>query len=116
MRCSSWCSKQTEMNSVPGHARRQSKGHRMRITKFSAIMPLVAGIAITAAPVDAQSQSTQASGPAEAPRDAAVTIDFAKTRGPFLHPERYNNIGRWGNNTAQRDADVGFFNEQGLHG
>lgn len=48
--------------------------------------------------------------------DATVAVDFGKSRGLFLHPERYNNIGRWGNSTAERDADVEFFNEQGLHG
>lgn len=67
----------------------------------------------------AQAQQAPTVPPASVPlqlRDAAVTIDFSKSRGPFLHPERYNNIGRWGNNTALRDSDVEFLNEQGLHG
>lgn len=47
---------------------------------------------------------------------ATVTVDFAKLRGPFLHPERFNNISRARTFPEQRDADVRFFNEQGLHG
>src|SRR6056300_414022 len=47
---------------------------------------------------------------------ATVTVDFNASRGDFLHPERYNNWSRWTSWTAQRDADVRFMNEQGLHG
>jgi hypothetical protein len=50
-------------------------------------------------------------------REAAiVTVDFNESRGDFLHPERYNNFSRWTSWTAQRDADIRFLNEQGLHG
>ncbi|GGC09584.1 hypothetical protein GCM10011494_30320 [Novosphingobium endophyticum] len=49
-------------------------------------------------------------------RSATVSVDFASSRGDFLHPERYNNFSRWSSWAAQRDADVGFLNEQGLHG
>ena len=55
--------------------------------------------------------------PASTPvRPATVTVDFDQSRGDFLHPERYNNFSRWTSWTAQRDADVRFLNEQGLHG
>ena len=47
---------------------------------------------------------------------AHVTIDFAKSRDAFLHPERYNNFSRARTFPEQRDADVQFLNEQGLHG
>ncbi|MCY4425606.1 MAG: glycosyl hydrolase [Halieaceae bacterium] len=47
---------------------------------------------------------------------ATVTVDFNESRGDFLHPERYNNFTRWNRWQPQRDADIRFFNEQGLHG
>jgi hypothetical protein len=47
---------------------------------------------------------------------ATVTVDFNQSRGRFRQPERYNNFSRATNWTAQRDADVRFLNEQGLHG
>ena len=47
---------------------------------------------------------------------ATVTVDFNASRGKFLHPERYNNFSRWSSWHQQRDADVRFLNEQGLHG
>lgn len=49
-------------------------------------------------------------------RSATVTVDFHTSRGVFLHPERYNNLSRARNFADERDADVQFFNEQGLHG
>jgi hypothetical protein len=57
-----------------------------------------------------------AAAPAPTARPATVTVDFDQSRGDFLHPERYNNWSRWTSWTAQRDADVRFLNEQGLHG
>lgn len=66
-------------------------------------------------PLRAQAdESAPAASPAPAP--ATVWIDFRKSRGPFLHPERYNNLSRARTFPEQRDADVAFFNEQGLHG
>lgn len=47
---------------------------------------------------------------------ATVTVDFNKSRGAFVHPERYNNIGRARSWVPQRDADVQFYNDNGLHG
>lgn len=49
-------------------------------------------------------------------RSAGVSVDFGKSRGPLLRTERYNNLSRATNFIAQRDADVDFYNEQGLHG
>ena len=49
-------------------------------------------------------------------RTAVVTVDFAASRGPFMHPERFNNVSRPTSFAEPRDADVSFFNEQGLHG
>ncbi len=47
---------------------------------------------------------------------AVVTVDFAASRGAFMHPERFNNVSRPTSFPEPRDADVAFFNEQGLHG
>jgi hypothetical protein len=49
-------------------------------------------------------------------RATTVTVDFARSRGSFLHPERFNNLSRNNRWEEQRDADVAFLNEQGLHG
>jgi len=48
--------------------------------------------------------------------EATVSVDFEDSRGDFLHPERYNNFTRWTRWLPQRDADIRFLNEQGLHG
>lgn len=48
--------------------------------------------------------------------DAVVNVDCAKTLGDFLHVERYNNFESSNEFVEQRDADVKFFNESGLHG
>lgn len=47
---------------------------------------------------------------------AVVTIDFSKSRGAYLHPERFNNVSRARTFPDQRDADVAFLNANGLHG
>jgi hypothetical protein len=49
-------------------------------------------------------------------QSATVTVDFDQSRGEFVHPERYNNFTRWNRWQPQRDADIQFLNEQGLHG
>ena len=74
----------------------------------------VTGMLTAALGVAASAQ--QAMAPAPAMRDAVVTVDFGQARGPFLHPERYNNLSRATRWVEQRDADVQFFNENGLHG
>lgn len=81
----------------------------MTASMFRIAAPVVLMAALTAAPLVAQS-----SEPAVA--TATVTVDFGKSRGAFLHPERYNNLSRARTFPEQRDADVQFFNEQGLHG
>lgn len=53
---------------------------------------------------------------ASAEAEATVTVDFSQSRGKFLHPERYNNVSRPTSFAEPRDADVAFYNEQGLRG
>lgn len=47
---------------------------------------------------------------------ATVMIDFAKSRGTLLRAERYNNVSRPTTFEPQRNSDVAFYNEQGIHG
>jgi hypothetical protein len=49
-------------------------------------------------------------------RHARVTVDFDQSRGTLPRTERYNNLTRAFRYVEQRDEDVAFFNEQGLHG
>jgi hypothetical protein len=49
-------------------------------------------------------------------REAKVVVDFGKSRGQLVRTERYNNLTRAHRWVEQRDADVQFYNEQGLHG
>ena len=72
--------------------------------------PALAALTLSAGALTGYAQS---SPPAA---KATVTVDFNQSRGDFLHPERYNNFSRWTSWTAQRDADIRFLNEQGLHG
>jgi hypothetical protein len=58
----------------------------------------------------------QSGGSSAEAAPATVTVDFDKSRGTFVHPERYNNVGRARRWVEQRDADVAFFNDNGLHG
>jgi len=67
-------------------------------------------------PLAAQTANPEAATTASPIKPATVTVDFNKSRGAFLHPERYNNLSRARTFPEQRDADVAFFNEQGLHG
>lgn len=60
-------------------------------------------------------QATSMSTPAAA-NHAAVSVDFGKPVGPLLRVEKFSNVSRPTTFTAQRDADVQFYNEQGLHG
>jgi hypothetical protein len=53
---------------------------------------------------------------ATAEAEATVTVHFSQSRGKFLHPERFNNVSRPTSFAGPRDADVSFYNEQGLHG
>ena len=74
---------------------------------------LAISVALAASPAVAQTRRAVTPEPA---RSANVTVDFNQARGEFLHPERYNNFSRWSAWQPQRDADVRFLNEQGLHG
>lgn len=53
---------------------------------------------------------------APSPSTATVTVDFGKALGAYPRPERYNNLSRAARWTEQRDADVAFYNQNGLHG
>src|SRR3546814_122240 len=68
----------------------------------------------------AQSTATVSSTPTSAASTAAmpanVTVDFGVSRGTLLRTERYNNLTRAHRYLGQRDADIQFYNEQGLHG
>ncbi len=70
-------------------------------------------LAVLMSPTLGHSEPTPSSSDAES---ATVKVDFDKSRGDFRHPERYNNFTRWSAWQPQRDADVRFLNEQGLHG
>ncbi len=74
---------------------------------------VTAGAIMLAMAVPASAETATESVTQEA---ATVTVDFDDSRGDFLHPERYNNFTRWGGWQPQRDADILFLNEQGLHG
>ncbi|MDX8341158.1 hypothetical protein SLH46_18310 [Draconibacterium sp. IB214405] len=48
--------------------------------------------------------------------EAEINVDCAETLGDFLHVERYNNFESSMEFVDNRDADIEFFNESGLHG
>lgn len=82
--------------------------------KTQSMMLAVSGaIALSGCTTTAETQNVPVSTPDP---QALVTIDFAKSRGAFQHPERFNNVSRPTTFAASRDADVAFYNEQGLHG
>jgi hypothetical protein len=81
--------------------------------RTSSSLAVTIGVAVATSPAVAQTRPEVAP---EATRSATVTVDFNQARGKFLHPERYNNFSRWSAWRPQRDADVRFLNEQGLHG
>ncbi|MEW9856403.1 glycosyl hydrolase [Novosphingobium sp. M1R2S20] len=67
-----------------------------------------------AATYPAAAQPQQSARPEARP--ATVAVDFSKSRGELIRTERYNNVSRPTTFAEQRDADVEFLNEQGLHG
>lgn len=81
---------------------------------------LAPAIMVAAAATVSQAQALTtppaASAPPMAVRDATVSVDFGSSRGTLLRTERYNNLTRAFRFVEERDADVQFFNEQGLHG
>ena len=80
----------------------------------STLLATALGLSIVATSVVAQ--PVPAAPIAAEPAAATVAVDFAKSRGVFVHPERYNNVGRARSWVPQRDADVAFLNANGLHG
>lgn len=82
----------------------------MKRVGFSRVV--IGCLAITTGTASAQTSPSTVSVPAE----AAVRIDFGQSRGTLLRTERYSNLSRAHRWTDQRDADVQFYNEQGLHG
>ena len=48
--------------------------------------------------------------------DGAVNVDFKQSRGQRFRAERVSNVSRLHTFAQQRDADVAFYNEVGLHG
>ena len=70
--------------------------------------PVLAALTLSAGALTCHAESS--------PAKATVTVKFDESRGDFLHPERYNNFSRWTSWQPQRDADIRFLNEQGLHG
>ncbi len=79
-------------------------------------VPYIAAIALAVSSWTAASAQPGTGSSSMRGEEATVTIDFDQSRGEFLHPERYNNWTRWDRWMPQRDADVRFLNEQGLHG
>lgn len=48
--------------------------------------------------------------------NSVINVDCSVALGDFIHPERYNNLEHSLAFLEQRDADIDFFNKQGLHG
>ncbi|NND68892.1 MAG: hypothetical protein HKN19_14980 [Halioglobus sp.] len=60
--------------------------------------------------------TTGQTAPAAPEAEGTVTVDFSQSRGERLAVERMNNLTRAHRYVEQRDADVAFLNESGLHG
>lgn len=96
----------------------------MTALKLTGALTLAATLAWTGVPVRAQPVDETGGGQEAQPgsagpvasRTASVKVDFATSRGILRRTERYNNLTRASRYVDQRDADVAFYNEQGLHG
>ena len=95
--------------------RGQTGGRRAFAAPFFTSAAIAACSAVLASTIGAPVQA-QPAAVSPAMRDATVSVDFATSRGPLLRTERYNNLTKAHRWVEQRDADVQFFNEQGLHG
>ncbi|MBK6739898.1 MAG: hypothetical protein IPG64_19580 [Haliea sp.] len=73
-------------------------------------LPLLAALVL---PVVASTAHASTAAPLA---KGTVTVDFAESLGPRMQTERVNNLSRAHTFSEQREADVQFFNEQGLHG
>lgn len=95
----------------------------MKVSKFNGGLALATALAFLAMPIHAQpvdetgggQEAPEQTGPV-AVQPATVTVDFARSRGTLRRTERYNNLTRSYRYVDQRDADVAYYNEQGLHG
>ncbi len=96
----------------------------MMASNLNKALALATALACVAAPIHAQpvdetggGQEAQgeSAGPVAA-RPATVTVDFGNSRGALHRTERYSNLTRASRYVEQRDEDVSFLNEQGLHG
>ncbi len=76
------------------------------------LAPVLTALSLSAGVLSCHAQTQ----PPQSEAKASVAVDFNESRGDFLHPERYNNFTRWNRWQPQRDADIRFLNEQGLHG
>lgn len=94
-------------------------GRSMQAIALTSALALVS-VATQAQPVDETGGGlpapAEAAGPPPAAIGATVSVDFGTSRGTLRRTERYNNLTRANRYVDQRDADVQFYNEQGLHG
>lgn len=88
-------------------------GKLKNVAVLAAFSVSAVGVAATAQPT-ATAGSTPSAAASALP--ANVTVDFGASRGTLLRTERYNNLTRAHRYVEQRDADVQFYNKQGLHG
>lgn len=77
---------------------------------FKIALPILAASAFALTPLSIHAETTPVV------EDAKVTVDFSNSLGPRLKAERMNNLSRARTFTEQRDADIDFYNSQGLHG
>ncbi|MDE2410341.1 MAG: hypothetical protein KGM18_01065 [Sphingomonadales bacterium] len=86
--------------------------HRLNVRLFVA----TAIAALSGAAVSGAALAEGDTAPVAPPPVAHVRVDAAVSRGMFVHPERYNNFANPRAFAQQREADVAFLNQQGLHG
>lgn len=96
----------------------------MRVPKLAGALSLAATLACTSVPLCAQPVDETGGGQEARPElagpvrtwAARVNVDFAGSLGTLRRTERYNNLTRAFRYVDQRDADVAFYNDQGLRG
>jgi hypothetical protein len=74
------------------------------------VMPTLVALTVSMGPLAGHAEPTATEA------KSAVAVDFDKSQGPRVKAERMNNLTRAYRYQEQRDADVEFFNEHGLHG
>jgi hypothetical protein len=85
---------------------------RMGSSSFSSSVG-IAQLALIAMLIGAASSASESQ---PAALNANVAVDFQSSKGPRFPVERVNNLSRARTFPEQRDADIQFYNEQGLHG